>query len=200
MKEWPPNGELATMIASHFPPGYEGYAVDVGASDGISISSTFPLEKEDRWTILCVEPNPVFWPRLKELRAFVVGCACDAEPAESMPFYVWKDNPDAYSSLRPSHPEHPLSAGGYSVIEVPVKTLDQVLVEAEFPQLDAACIDVEGTDLDVLKGLNLLHWKPRVVVVESWAEENPALEQYLAARGYSKIKRFVDNLILVRNG
>lgn len=189
-REFGPNGELSAWIARQFPEGFQGYAVDVGASDGISISTTYVLE-QNRWTVLCIEPNPIFWPKLKARRAFVQTCACDREPREKALFYALDQNPEAYSALRPTFPpDFPVTVG-WSKFEVPVKTLEQCLYEAQFPRLDALCIDVEGNDLDVLKGIDLNKWAPRVIVIEAWTQG--VHDEHLKLFGYERVSRSVDN-------
>ena len=196
-QEWPPNGELSAWIARQFPEGFQGYAVDVGASDGISVNSTYMLESL-RWTVLCIEPNPVFWPKLRKLRPFVMTCACDSEAKDSATLHTFTPNPEAYSALRPTHPPES-KPSEWSAIEVPVKTLDQCLEEAQFPRLDVLCVDVEGNELEVLKGVNFAKWKPKAIVVESWTDPSPAL-QYVEALGYERKGKSVDNWMYVKEG
>lgn len=195
-REHGPNAELSGWIQRQFPPGYLGYAVDVGASDGVSVSTTFALEMA-RWTVLCIEPNPAFWYRLKQLRAFVQTCACDSKPADDAIFHVHDDNPEAYSSLRPNHPENKPGTG-WSTIKVRVKTLEQCLEEAKFPKLDVIAVDVEGLERDVLEGVDLKKWKPKVVVLESW--EPGSLDEYLGGFGYRNAGRSIHNDLYVLNG
>lgn len=195
-KEWPPNGELSMWIQSQFPAGYTGYAVDVGASDGISVNSTYMLEQW-RWTVLSIEPNPIFWPRLKQLRAFVQTCACDAESVETMTFHSFDHNPESYSALRPTYPDDFPPHLGWTRFPVPVKTLEQCLTEAQFPCLDVVCIDTEGTEVDVLRGLDIKEWRPKVMVIESWDESGKAVQDYLRPFGYKRIGRHVHNELLV---
>ena len=191
MKEWPPNGELSTWIAAQFETDHKGYAIDVGASDGISCNTTYMLESW-RWTVLSVEPNPVFWRRLKELRAFVETCALDTEESSSAMFWSFDHNPEAYSALRPTFPSDFPPHLGWTKIQVPVKTLDQLIEKWQFPRLDALCVDTEGTEIDVLKGFDLAKWKPKAMVIESWVDPGP-VDDYVAAFGYKKIGRSAHN-------
>lgn len=194
-KDWPPNGELSRWIMEQFEPGYIGYAVDVGASDGISVNSTYVLEQH-RWTVLCIEPNPCFHDKLYKLRAFVMTCACDLEPGLKE-FHSLNQNPEAYSALRPTYPpdsppDHPgKHVPQWTTFPVPVRTLDQCLEDAAFPRLDALCCDTEGTDQDVLKGCDLARWKPKVIVIEAWQEGQH--DEYLWDFGYRRKWRTIDN-------
>lgn len=192
LRTYAPNGNLSQWILDQFEPGYAGHAVDVGASDGISINSTWALEKRHRWTVLSVEPNPVFHPRLMAERAMVAKCACDAAPGRAS-LHVNEDNPEAFSALRvAAHKEVREGAGHqWSKVDVPVETVDNLLARWEFPKLDALCVDTEGTEIDVLKGCDLSRWKPRVVVVEAW--DAGACDSYLAKAGYVRRARNVHN-------
>lgn len=196
MKEWPPNGMLSAWIMRQFESGYQGYAIDVGAQDGISVNTTYLLESH-RWTVLCIEPNPQWHKRLKEIRAFVQTCAVDDRHEPAVSFHVNKEQPDAYSSLRPSHPDHPVTREGWNTIEVQTKTLEQCLAHAEFPKLDALCIDTEGTELAVLKSFDIEKWKPKVLVVECWDAKAP-VDTYVREHGYEFDYRDVDNNMYVR--
>lgn len=171
--------------------GGVGYAVDVGASDGVSINATYDLEGAG-WTVLCVEPNPFFAPLLKRERAFVEICACADYRGIDHSFFVHLDNPEAFSGLkRVHHPRwHPDPGARFETIKVRVETLDHLLAKWEFPRLDALKVDTEGTELDVLRGLDLERWKPRIIVAESWDEETP-ITNHLAPFGYRKVDRVV---------
>lgn len=194
MKQYPPNIGLSEFIARQFPEGYQGWAMDVGASDGVSINTTYGLEKQKRWTVISVEANPIFKDRLNAHRARVEWCALDAKPAESAEFHWNQDNPEAYSSLRPDFER--ANGSRWATIQVPVRTVDQVLDRWEFPTLDVLAVDVEGNELDVLRGCDLARWKPKVVIVEEWEEHGPA-STYLKGFGYERKGRSVHNTLFV---
>lgn len=197
-----PNLHLSQWIADQFPALYPGWAVDVGASDGISINSTYHLERTFRWTVLSVEANPDFLPHLTKHRAWVESCACAAEPAERADFRVHLDNPEAYSALKPRRhaQQHAEPTARWTTVPVKVETVDRLLSKWQFPRLDALCVDVEGNELDVLEGANLLKWKPKVVLAESWDDPDLPLESWLAARGYKRVGRNVHNSLFLKEG
>jgi FkbM family methyltransferase len=184
---------------SHFPEGYVGYVLDIGASDGVSINSTYVLEKQYRWTILSIEANPFFAESLNKHRAFFKVCACSDKPSDSAEFHVHLDNLEAFSSLKPgNHKKFVEEAGDrWATIRVPVWTVDNLLEQAEFPRLDALCIDTEGTERDVLRGCDLKRWNPKVILVECW--DRGGLDDILVPLGYERIWRSVDNDGYVRN-
>ena len=181
MRTHPPNAQLSSFILAQFPAGHIGYGVDIGASDGVSINTTYMLEFAHRWNIISVEANPDYKGVLSARRAFVESCAVDWKAADSMVLHVNTDNPEAYSALRPQKAR----AGDvtWKTHTVPVKTVDDILAKWEFPRLDLLCIDTEGTELDVLRGCDMEKWKPRVVIVEQWESPGPCTT-YLQNLGY----------------
>jgi FkbM family methyltransferase len=200
-KFWPPNGELSEMVRKHFPPDHRGYVIDVGASDGVSINTTFVLEKQYGWTVLSVEANPDYRQYLQANRAFTEHCACGSEVQDSADFFVHLDNPEAYSALKiANHPtEHAKPGAKWQKTTVPVRTVDQLLAKWEFPRLDVLCIDTEGTEVDVLKGCDMAKWHPKVVVVECWDKTGPAHE-YLKGIAYDLVGTSAHNYVyLLRN-
>ena len=195
---WPPNGTLSQWILDQFPRGYRGWAVDVGASDGISINTTFALEKSHRWTVLSVEANPDYLPLLIKHRAWVESCACSFESGEAL-FHIHENNPESFSSLKPSprNDRYPAGEMRWKSTRVRVKTVDQLMAKWDFPQLDLLAIDVEGTELDVLRGCDLERWRPLVICAECWDKVGP-MDPYLEEKGYKKTARSVDNWLWLR--
>jgi FkbM family methyltransferase len=191
--QYPPNGAVSLWIMSLFPHEYVGYAIDVGASDGISVNSTYVLEKAAKWTVLAIEPNPNFHPYLKQSRSFYALCAAGSK-REQATLHVNLANIEAFSSINPSvnHPRF-IQEGGkdWGKVEVEVRTLNDLLDQYDFPQLDALCIDTEGTEADVLAGIDLVKWRPKAIVVEAW--DSGAHDELLASHGYEKRWHNADN-------
>ncbi len=171
-------------IASQFPPDFKGHAVELGALDGLYLSNTLKLERQG-WDVLCIEPNPRWFPELRQNRKLALHCACDEYPL-------------AWAGVI----EH-LGVPGYTRTEidpkgrlVPVMTLDQCLVMVGFPKLDLLCLDVDGIELKILRGLDLDTWKPSRIVVERCFGDDP--QPYLEAHGYRLATTLDVDLCFVR--
>jgi FkbM family methyltransferase len=185
------------MLAKHFPEGYVGHAIDVGASDGCSVNTTYGLEKNRCWTVLSVEPNPEFWPVLVAERAWVEKCAC-GKAIGTATLHINVHLPEAYSTIGPQ-PVVQSPNGTYSEWrdqEVRVETVDALLAKWQFPKLDLLAVDVEGTERDVMEGTDLERWKPKIVVLESW--EAHQHDAYMNERGYKPVVRMIHNNIWIR--
>jgi hypothetical protein len=75
------------------------------------------------------------------------------------------------------------------VIEVPARTLDDIFEAAKAPTpIDFLSIDVENHEIEVLSGLTLTRWQPRLILIEDLAL-NLKLHHLLTSRGYKWVRR-----------
>ena len=75
------------------------------------------------------------------------------------------------------------------VIDVKVRTLDDVLAEGRAATpIDLVSVDVEGHELDVLRGFDFSRWKPRLVLLEDHVS-NLEKHRFMAKAGYSLMRR-----------
>jgi FkbM family methyltransferase len=90
---------------------------------------------------------------------------------------------------------------GFSRIQVEARTLDDILREhlpAHTP-IDFVSIDVEGAELDVLRGFDLRQHQPRVVIAEANTRASAkALSDYLATSGYRQARQTPYNVLYAR--
>ena len=162
-----------------------GYFVDVGANDPTYMSQTRHLEHLG-WRGILVEPQPALAQKLKEQRqAQVFACACSSpsNAGKMLRLHV----AGLHSSLNPDF----FVAGmrKEDVIEVPARTLDDILEEVKAPApLDFLSIDVENHEIEVLSGLTLTRWQPRLILIEDLAL-NLKLHRLLTSRGYKWVRR-----------
>ena len=162
-----------------------GYFVDVGANDPKDISQSWHLERLG-WTGVLVEPQPALAQKLREQRrAQVFACACSSpvNAGKTLQLHV----AGIHSSLSPDF----FVAGmrREDVIDVPARTLDDILEEAKAPTpIDLMSIDVENHEIEVLSGVTLERWKPRLVLIEDLAL-NLRIHRALTARGYKWVRR-----------
>jgi hypothetical protein len=75
------------------------------------------------------------------------------------------------------------------VINVPVRTLDSLLEEADAPQpLDFLSVDVEGHEIEVLRGFDFARWEPRLILMEDHIA-NLNRHRFMKAKGYRLVRR-----------
>lgn len=179
-----------------------GWAIEVGAADGEFTSPTLALERDHGWHVLCVEPNPLYAAKARTVRRYVIEAACSNFNDVAHPFTICNVDPHCKlhemqggSSLAVQH-EHLERLGwtpkGERTINVCVRTLDDILFREMFPRLDFLSIDTEGTEDDVLRGLDFERWSPRVVVCENWPGINKT-DRILLPLGYKRIEPVMGN-------
>ena len=173
-----------------------GTFVELGAFDGMSQSNTVWLEMHRGWRGLLVEAIPEAYERCVRNRplATVVNCACvsDTYPdptvemvyAGLMSIVRGARSTDEADEAWVSLGEDLQKLERYTC-SVPARTLSAVLDEHELRTIDLLSLDVEGYEVDVMKGLDLERFEPRHIVVED--SRGGDIDRYLTVRGYRKV-------------
>ena len=208
------NGQLAQdeIVYRRFFPGQRrGTFLDVGASDGLKFSNTLFFEQLG-WRGVCVEANPDAYARLcanRPLATNVWGAAYDRDG--EVTFRVNAGYTEQLSGVEeaydPRHSERisaELAARGGStrLTTVPCFTLTSLLARHAIAHVDFMSLDVEGSEVQVLKGLDLDRISVGVLTVESnyGGEEEAQLDAILLPRGYHKAGRVGHDLVYVLPG
>lgn len=161
-----------------------GYAADVGANNGLFLSNT-KLFEDKGWYVLCIEPNPLLAEEGRRNRKLWRQVACGDRDGEILDFYAVGDPP--YGSESGFHNDQ-VSTVIKQRFPVSAHQLDALLHHSGFPRLDLLCIDVERHEMQVLKGISLDFWKPKIIVAESQSDpESKQMDDYLNPRGYDYI-------------
>jgi len=162
-----------------------GFFVEVGANQPQTGSQTWHLERLG-WSGILVEPLPELAQKLREARTakvFAVACSSPKNVGHQLPFYV----AGALSSL--DRERMAPWAKPESVINVPIRTLDAILEEAGAPNpLDFLSIDVEGHEIEVLRGFDFAHWAPHLILLEDHVA-NLNRHRFMKSRGYRLVRR-----------
>jgi FkbM family methyltransferase len=159
------------ILAREFAGKTAGYFVEVGAYNGEGGSNTFHFEKALGWTGVLVEADPVLAEEAKAARPGSVTVNCAAVAPDSSPtvkFHVVEGCRFISSLALEAESLKRIEDMPVRVreIEVPAKTLDQMLEECGSREVDFMSIDVEGHEWDVLSGFTPSRWKPKVILLE----------------------------------
>ena len=80
-------------------------------------------------------------------------------------------------------------AGWNGILIEPQPDLDDILVETGAPtSIDFVSIDVEGHEVEILRGFDLARWRPRLLLVEDHVTDLPT-HRFLTRAGYRLIQR-----------
>lgn len=153
--------EEEKLIWKFFNNGNEGFFIEIGANHPVNLSQTYYLEKNG-WDGILVEPLPDMADLLRHQRkAKVYEVACGA-PAErgTVDFFVAGE----FSSIERRAVFTDIE---YSkTVPVTLVTIDDIHKQAGYPQVDFLSIDTEGTELNVLQGINFIKLKPKLIFIE----------------------------------
>lgn len=188
----------------------DGFYVDVGAFDGVYLSNSYSFELAG-WRGVCIEPLPAFYERCRAARpgAACVHAACVADPAvQHVELYVEEMgllsglDPEREAELRERYERRGLEWKGFERVQVPAFALTAIL-EQHAPAgtaIDFISVDVEGAELDVLRGLDLDRYAPRLLVIEAnTLEAERILTDFLGAAGFHRARRVGENVVFCRD-
>lgn len=193
-----------TIIWDLLGRSVQGFFVEVGAFDGKSFSGSLALEQMG-WRGLLVEPIPeraaqckLNRPNSKVVHAAVGGPEAKGETT----FTVTEDYHGGMLSYRGQPtPEHRRELDHMKAKEktltVPFTNLGSLL-NGLTERVDAAIIDVEGGEIDVIRGMNLEKFLPRVMVIEDFPlDKETALAKFMQKTEYLQVATIGCNRVYV---
>ncbi len=174
-----------------------GYFIEIGANNGIAQSNTKHLELFRDWTGLLVEPDPENFKRLSTTRKRSVAkihAACVSFHYELPLVKLYYSNlltvaENLESTIDDAEAwalgaEFLIPDGG-KVREffAPAKTLTSIMDEVGSPtNVDFFSLDVEGAELEVLKGIDFSRYKFDHLLVE--LDSPDSVIAFLSGKGY----------------
>jgi FkbM family methyltransferase len=190
--------EIDLYISKLFSEVSSGkFYIEIGANDGISQSNTKYLELYDGWNGILIEPIPEVYSKLVRNRSasniFVNSACCSFDyPNSSMTFLyanLMSISLDGKSDI-PDRQQHAnIGLGhlnkGESIykLEVPTTTLNSILLNYGAPKrINFFSLDVEGSELEVLQGINYDEFLFDYICVE--ARSFDRIEKFLQEKGY----------------
>lgn len=182
---------------------HDGFFIEAGAYDGTTLSVSYLFEAIG-WKGLLVEAIPEACSKCVASRpgSRVVNAALSKRGSSGEAAFTvvegseWKQ---LFSYLHAT-PEHAARTQGCNrrSVRVPLTTLS-ALLETHTGPIDFLVLDVEGTEADVLDGLDLNRHRPRVMMIEdNTIGNNPALDRAVGA-GYTMAGLAGPNRVYIRS-
>jgi FkbM family methyltransferase len=176
----------------------DGYCVEIGAYDGRNGSASYPFEKRG-WRCLLIEPIPALVEEIREHRScMVVNCAVSNKEGVATLFVAENVRQMSTLDLTADRLKWIEQVGG-AIKEITVRTatLDSLLAEAGFPEIQFMTIDVEGHEMAVLEGFTLEAHRPRIVIIEDNSGSydprasggDPRVGRHMSEHGYVHFRR-----------
>jgi len=178
-------GQDRWIVQCVFPGVENGYFVDVGSGDGVRISNTKVLE-DLGWNGICIDPFPsnvenrtcsVFKEVVYDKAGHKVHfrAAGDFGGIEEH-LGMWKEAEEVKEA---------------KVVEFTTTTLDEILARANAPEfIHYMSIDIEGAELEALRGFSFSKYNVGALTVEHNYEEpkRSQIRKLLESKGYRLAK------------
>jgi Methyltransferase FkbM domain len=176
-----------------------GFFVEFGATDGVSGSNTWLLEKELGWNGIVAEPGRGWQPSLAINRNCTIQTDCVwRETGKQLEFTEAVDA--GFSTLsayvgQDRHARHRANGKTYFVKTV---SLHEMLKRSDAPKsIDYISIDTEGSEFDILSAFPFGSWDISILSVEhNFRDDRAAIRELMETNGFvhvlPKLSKFDD--------
>lgn len=166
-----------------------GYFIEVGVGGGHAISNTYMLERHFGWTGLLVEPNRSSHASISACRsAHLEKRAAASAAGKTLRF---QEIVDAGEHSRIANTGgHKLQDAKVEEYDVTTVTLNELLEERSAPrEIDYLSLDTEGSEIDILRGLDLDRYSFKVMTIEHNFDERTLaeLDRIITPKGYRMV-------------
>ena len=185
--------DLFGILASGKKGG--GTFVEVGVGSGKHLSNTYLMETELGWTGVLVEPNRSSHESILECRkAYLDPRAAGSTSGQTLEFEEVKEAGEL--SRLVGSKGHRLDDFQVERYKVTTVTLNDIFEERDIPQeIDFMSVDTEGSEFDVLKGIDFSKYSFRALAIEHNYDKAKlgAICTLLAGHGYRQVFEDISN-------
>lgn len=195
-------------LETHVFKGYKnGFFMDIGAHDGVSINNTLYFSKNNNWNGINIEPIKPVYDRLVENRNNNININCAVCEKDGTANFLWNIGyTEMISGLEtyydPRHIER-LQLENYNMgsvserILIETKRVETICDEHNISHINYLSIDVEGAEFDVIKSINFDKVFIDVIGFENNFDDVSApILEYLESRNYIVIHKSLDYLMI----
>jgi len=166
----------------------DGFYIDIGAHDGVTISNTYFFEQIG-WKGICVEPLPEIFVKLQKNRKCELINTAIADKCNNNAIFNKVLGPDMLSGLDSNmtitQKERIKNEKG-AVEHINVKTITFDMLMQNYQNnfyIDFLSLDVEGAEMSILKTINFEKYSFGIITIENNEPDN-ILVEYMQKQGY----------------
>ena len=178
-----------------------GFFVEFGSTDGVSLSNTFLLEKKFFWKGILAEPAKHWQKKLDKNRDVFIEKNCIWHSSNKILTFNEVGELSTIDDFSNSdlHAKARVNGKKYKVKTI---SLEDLLDKYNAPKIiDYLSIDTEGSELDILSSFNFEKYKFKVITCEhNFSSNREKIFKLLSDKGYerkySEISKFDDWYVL----
>lgn len=190
-------GQFFQDLGAHYFTNHkhDGYFVEVGVGNGEHLSNTYMLEKHFGWRGLLLEPDRRFHASIENCRDVILDKRAAFSEDNCQLQFMEDAVAGTNSSLVDYRNDNKCQSG--TIYHAQTVTLTTALGESQAPRdIDYISIDTEGSELEVLRGIDLQEYNVRFFTIEH--NLNPSKKQaildYLQPYGYQEVCSAVSHI------
>jgi FkbM family methyltransferase len=176
-----------------------GIFVDVGAFDGAIMSNSYFFETQLDWAGICIEAHPAHFAKLKQNRncTCVHGAAFDKKTKIRLRVSTVNK---MLSGIDGAHNTEHRMRGKISFLDIDTVVLKDLFVEHGIKTVDYLSVDTEGSELEVLKGIDFTKTHVNVINFEHNFDKPhyEKIKTFLVNRGF-RLDRFLGHDVFFKN-
>lgn len=168
-----------------------GFFIELGTNNGLTQSNTAALEFNKNWTGVLIEPSKNAYEQCIKNRpnskCFNYACVSNEYTEE----YIQGDfDGGLMNSINGER------CKSNDLVPVKTITLEKILNQVNSETIDFLSLDVEGYELEVLKGLNLQKYRPNFMLIKIYKHQYENIRNFLIENNYSLLQNFTsyDNI------
>ena len=180
----------------------DGFFLEVGAYNGISESVSLRFEKELNWKGVLIEPNPIHFKYLKKNRPknICLNYICLSKKFIKKKIflknlnqmsYIVDNKKKLYFNNYPAGRIDDLAkksqSGNFESYKCKVEILKNIFKRNKISKIDLAIIDVEGSEVELLSGIDFLKTSINYLCIESYNFKR--LDKFMKKKKYKLIKK-----------
>ena len=177
------SGQDRWTVYSAFPGVDDGYYVDVGSADGVKMSNTKVLD-DLGWNGICIDPFP---KGMEDRTCQTFREVVYSEAGQKVEFKV----AGGLGGIEEHIDRYKKAVKEEETVELTTTTLDDILARANAPSfIHYMSIDIEGAELEALKGFSFSKYKVGALTIEHNFEEPKRTEirRLLEDKGYRHVR------------
>jgi FkbM family methyltransferase len=173
----------------------DGYFVEFGATNGVTLSNTYLLEEKYGWKGILAEPMPLWHPQLKNRKA-IIDTRCVWTTSKEKLSFLCTDIPELSGLVQTADKDsHTPSRKNAKQIEVETVSLNDLLKEHHAPKLiDYLSVDTEGSEYDILRQFDFSSYQISLITVEhNNSDTREKIHDLLRRNGFARVfEKFSD--------